>query len=599
MLTRLMVLSVVLLFLSACGSPGGDGGSGSSGTSKLFGSIGSESAVCTTTAGGTTITLTSSATYEFYVVNSSTGLSTTSSAPIRKAEVQVLNSSGTAVACSTTDDSGNISMSIPLLAGSYTLKVLSRAANSSFTASVLNNPTSMTPYSISTSFSVALTDVSKSVTLSNASYTGTLEGGAFNILDQIYSANAFIKNQVNTSCTPPLCSTFTSAGKVQVFWQAGLSPAAYFGSPSKATSFFLDADDSSLGMASGIYMLGGIQGSTCADTDHFDNAVIMHEYGHFLEKNQSKSDSPGGSHDGNSIIDPRLAWSEGWANFLQGAIRNSTNYTDTVGHVGCSGGTSVGVSLDLENNNAGRDNVGVGSATGEGVFREVSVSRTLWDTMNGAGTDGYGANLGFKYIWNVFSDSTSGFPASANHFRNSGLFNELMTSVVATNASGQSASLSSLLSNEYQLANRQQYANPTTISGGATGGSCVVTLNGAATDSYAKTNDFYQYYYDGTANHAQVVLHWTRTVGSSSDIDLYSYKEGYSFNTSNFATSTGIISYSNSNSTVSPGTETITFSGKAAGYYLIHVSAYNKGVTSTNTYYLDTNSGTERLCPTF
>lgn len=81
-----------------------------------------------------------------------------------------------------------------------------------------------------------------------------------------------------------------------------------------------------------LFILGGSNGNVdTADTDHFDNSIILHEYGHFLEDVYGKTDSPGGYHNGSSIIDPRLAWSEGFTNSFQGAALGKNFYLDTAG----------------------------------------------------------------------------------------------------------------------------------------------------------------------------------------------------------------------------------------------------------------------------
>lgn len=113
----------------------------------------------------------------------------------------------------------------------------------------------------------------------------------------------------------------------------GLSPGTYYDSPTTAISFFNKNDCPGFPVA--IYILGGVSGSTCTDTDHFDNSVIVHEYGHFLDNAFGKIDWPGGSHSGNQIVDPRLSWSEGWSDFLQGKVLGRTYYRDTVGNASC------------------------------------------------------------------------------------------------------------------------------------------------------------------------------------------------------------------------------------------------------------------------
>lgn len=56
--------------------------------------------------------------------------------------------------------------------------------------------------------------------------------------------------------------------------------------------------------------LGGLP----RDPDEWDDSVIAHEIGHYVAHEFAVDDSPGGAHDG-SPVDPRLAWSEGFAHF--------------------------------------------------------------------------------------------------------------------------------------------------------------------------------------------------------------------------------------------------------------------------------------------
>ena len=411
---QLLTLPILILLTVACGSAP-DNGSSPPPTFRLYGDIGSEKAYCSpVSTSSPTTTVTSTAQYQFRTVNRLVGLTTAGTGSIRYAEVQILDSNGSTVQCGETDSSGAISLAMPKIPGNYTLKVFSRSDNNYVKASILNNPTAMEPYSISVDFTLDGSETTKAVTLAPADYRNTLEGGAFNILDQIYSTNEYIRSNSQCPSLGGVCTLFTVAPKVRVFWEPGLSPGAYFEEPTASISYYTANDDPAYGMASGIYMMGGINGDICVDTDHFDNSVIIHEYGHFLEKALAYSDSPGGSHNGNSVIDPRLAWSEGWANFLQGAVRSEHRYVDTKGNVDCSGGTGVNVDLNLETIVVGQDTVtstGMNPTfLGEGIFREVSVSRALWDMMEAeTSSDGRGANLGFAPVWKVFSDPTIGF----------------------------------------------------------------------------------------------------------------------------------------------------------------------------------------------
>lgn len=594
------VLSIALsISLMGCGAKFTEQDTSAQG--PLFGAIGSESSYCSsisTPSPATTLT----ATAQFYArqVSNISGLINPGAAkPIRYAEVRVLDGSGNLVQCGQTDASGGISVAIPRTTTSYTLQVLSRADNTYYKASILNNPTDMTPYKTSVSFTGNGT-ASQSVTLPAASYTGTLEGGAFNILDQIYIANEYLRNNTgcgNVGALP--CTTFTVAPKVQIFWKPGLSPGAYYNQPTASISFFLPEASSSYGMASGIYIMGGKEGSICVDTDHFDNSVLIHEYGHFLEKSYAKSDSPGGSHNGNAIIDPRLAWSEGWANFLQGAVRAESRYVDTHGNSDCSSGTGISINLNLETITSGQDAVNGSTYLGEGIFREVSVSRALWDLAESTALcavsagDTYCAGLGFGPLWKTFSDASSGFASSNVRFRNIGHFNEVLRGFINTYDSGLLTNFDAVISNERQRSDRVEYARVVTPD---TPGNCSnLSLQGVlGVTNYARTQDFLSYYYDGTAAHASIKLKYSGA-GTPSDLDLYIWKDGYSFSTASSLVTSSAYYYPEISGT---GEESISLSGQAAGYYLIQVSADPDNVgNSAASYYLETNSGSERICP--
>ncbi len=71
------------------------------------------------------------------------------------------------------------------------------------------------------------------------------------------------------------------------------------------------------------------------DRDEWDPNVVLHEYSHFLMDEFAEiPPNAGGSHrywvppSGPSVIPKNLAWSEGWANFFQGAIFGTPAYVD-------------------------------------------------------------------------------------------------------------------------------------------------------------------------------------------------------------------------------------------------------------------------------
>lgn len=123
-----------------------------------------------------------------------------------------------------------------------------------------------------------------------------------------------------------------------------------------------------------IFMLG-----EASDDDGYDDSVILHETGHFVEDTEGRSDSPGGAHNGN-LADPRLAWSEGFATYWACAVQNQPIYSDS----NAGGGFFDNIDTDVSR----------ASASG-GMTQQVTesmVSQILWDlgdttSKNGADDD--------------------------------------------------------------------------------------------------------------------------------------------------------------------------------------------------------------------
>lgn len=603
----LLALMSAALFLSGCIQTPSSGNSVS---------VTPEASFCSTftSYSGSTTTVGATAQYNYRSVGLSGLSSSPTTANIRGAEVQLLNSSGAIIQCGTTSATGVISVVIPRTAGTYTLKVLSRADSALFRGRVLNSPIENVPYSISATFTLDGNETSKSVTLPVASHTGTLEGGAFNILDQVYKAVTYLKNNTG-SCNG--CTTVTDVPSIPIFWTPGLSPAAYFDQPNEAVSFYLRAQNSYL--ARGLYVLGGQAGAIdCADTDHFDNSVILHEYGHYLEDQFSGSESPGGSHNGNFIIDPRLAWSEGWANYIQSEFLVSTNYRDTIGNPDCSVANGSFLAIDL-NLSAGitaqtapyhQDRMpqnytanGINYlnspyyfpnniVTGEGIFREVSVSRVLKD---------FSSLLSFSDVWEIFSGTTNGLADSSVNFRSIGLYNERLRSYVQTNYSaGTLTSFDSAVTDEYQVSDRTMYARPVA----AQASTCTTDMtpvrsigNGEAYFSHLeRSNDFYEFTYSGGS--LTLSLKYQAVAGTGTvpeDLDMYIYKADHTL-----GDASSMIGYSESSTLVgNVGTDAVSMTGKPAGKYLINVRAYSEAhgpPYEPTRYYIETQTGND-LCP--
>lgn len=478
--------------------------------------------------------------------------------PIRYAEIRVSSASGAIVQCGQTDMNGQFSLAIPKGSAAVTIAVASRANNSNVKAYVLTNPTQNTYHSVSAS---VVPNVSKSVGTLTAPANGTVVGGAFNILDKILDANEFLRTETaNCSATFASCTPFTVAPLATVYWTKGFNPGTYFGLD--PLSFYVPEQDR-------LYILGGLNGDVDnSDTDHFDNTIIIHEYGHFLEDKYSKTNSPGGNHTGNTILDPRLAWGEAWANYFQAAVTGIPVYRDTFGTADGTAGVYFNENLES----------GLIDSTGtprEGNFREFAITRALVDytDANSDGADNLTAP--FSEFWTLFTSASTGFAKTNLNFRNAGLFYSLQS--VLPNKSNWSA----IQASESQSADMTDYGNTLTLT---PGGMACPTFIQAQDISMAQeedgtpensnqfsSNDFYRYTHGG--GNFSMSMSYTTTAGNSADLDIYLYKNDYVF-----GELASVIAYSDDRIAVNQGSDSESFSvsGLAAGVYMINVNVYTK-----------------------
>ncbi|WP_410477999.1 hypothetical protein [Myxococcus sp. MxC21-1] len=191
------------------------------------------------------------------------------------------------------------------------------------------------------------------------SYTASRRIAApFAILDSMYTASrAFMDARpVNF----PLLKVNWSPNNVP---QSGSKPQGRIG-----TSHFSFAENE-------IYVLG----RDGVDTDEFDAHVIVHEWGHYFEANLSRADSPGGPHSSGDILDPRLAFGEGYGNALASILLPEPLYVDTM----WSGSTLAAFGFDAESEPPSTDD------PRKGVFSEMSVFRLLYDLYDSGTNESY------------------------------------------------------------------------------------------------------------------------------------------------------------------------------------------------------------------
>jgi len=164
---------------------------------------------------------------------------------------------------------------------------------------------------------------------------------AFNILDQLVGTMDAIRVVLGDPTPVPLVAE----------WEVNSNTGTYYS-------------------GGAIHLLG-----RSADDDGYDDTVILHESGHYVEETQGRSDSPGGSHDG-SPTDARLAWSEGFSTYWGMAVRGAPHYMDSnsMGGWGYDADSTVTVAPQP-------------AGTLAQDVSEDMVTEDLWDLGDGNGTD--------------------------------------------------------------------------------------------------------------------------------------------------------------------------------------------------------------------
>lgn len=559
-------------------------------------------------------------------------------------EFHIYDSAGTRIQQGETTTDGLAVFKIPKIVDTYTVKVFSRSYNQYLKVSILEDIYSNTPYSISKSFTITTADINagtKDLTSTpvyaeaDEAISAKVEGGAFNILFNLLIANEYIRRNIGKNgATAGVPSSDTNlwwvADKVTVYWKAGFNPYTYFNGAAPL-SFYSPGN-------SKLYILGGANGDVKAsDTDHFDDSIILHEYGHFLEDVYGHSESPGGSHTGNFIIDPRLAWSEGWANYFQSAVltgadaydnsvsesRMPTNkryhyYVDTYGYKGSSK-YGIGIAFNLAEVGTNATYDGVGSHPQDtGLFREVSIARTLYKSTRSiasvypdSGSTNKGGGVSFTNIWKTFSGENNTGASRSNPIStsfnnrakfplpNMGLFNWLLSQ---NGVSG--TEWNAIISEERQTVGTQHYAYYLSA------GNCAATTFTNSTTEKAMSvqdtllhsdlqmnNDFYLYKHDGSSD--TLNLSYT-TTGTAMDLDLIVYYGTYLYFEDTYWYAGQKSNYIAVQSrTAGTGSEQVSMAGLPAGYYLVNVkiNAYSKAAQSGTASYTLRKNGNQ-LCGT-
>jgi len=281
--------------------------------------------------------------------------------PISGARVDVVNrQTGALVSIAETDARGWFRAAVPAGLDLF-VRVLSRSRSSAVV--VADNTNASVVFFVGEDL-----DVERPPVL--IATDSTRISGAFNILDVIRRGNDFLTAMDPTLIVP----------EVTLFWSPNnTNEIGDVTDGNVGGTFFNVADNTAF-----------VLGDRSVDSDEFDDAVILHEYAHLLAARFSGDNSPGGPHLIGDVLDPRVAWSEGWANFFSAVVRNQSLYRDSFGE----GGTGV-LEFDLEDNAPDGDR--------PGYWSEFSVHSILWD-LHDNDDPGDAVSVPFRTLWGAFVD---------------------------------------------------------------------------------------------------------------------------------------------------------------------------------------------------
>lgn len=338
-----------------------------------------------------------------------TGLNPTGplESPARQVTVQAIDAANSSVlATATTNNTGDYSVTVPANRNLFIrarAEMIKTGGAPTWSFSVRNNTTAGTNDALyaldGTSASSGTANSTRNLRaptgFGTTNYIGERAAAPFAILDSVFRAKELI-----LSATPN-----AEFADLKLFWSKDNKPTAgrfcldegNIGTTSYIVFVPSERDDCNQAGVDGIYILGDF---AIGDTDEFDQSVIAHEFGHYVEDRFARSDSIGGSHVENDLLDLRVAFSEGWGNAFSSMALGDPIYRDS------QQGASDDFRIDMETDN--QDN--------EGWFSEASVEEILWDVFDATNEPGDSLTLGFTPIFAAMTGAEAATDALTSIF---------------------------------------------------------------------------------------------------------------------------------------------------------------------------------------
>ena len=147
------------------------------------------------------------------------------------------------------------------------------------------------------------------------------------------------------------------------------------------------------------------------DTDEFDQHVVAHEFGHYIEHNFSRADNIGGSHGLGDKLDPRVAFGEGFGYAFAAIVLNGPDARDSGKNNSDFFSTNFPIEDNPQTNPVGAPNDDYGC-----WCSESSVWSILWDLYDTAADANDTLALGFAPMWQVLTGPQRTTPAFTTIF---------------------------------------------------------------------------------------------------------------------------------------------------------------------------------------
>jgi hypothetical protein len=198
--------------------------------------------------------------------------------------------------------------------------------------------------------------------------TGTRASAPFAVLDTVYQAAQLVLTMAPTTDFPPLV----------LDWAADNPGSGTFFDANGGQHIVLSAD-------------------VTEDTDEFDQHVIAHEFGHYIEHNFSRADNIGGAHGLGDKLDIRVAFGEGFGYAFAAIVLNDPVTHDTF----VRNGQQLASTFNVEQNPS-TTTAGASPPNNFGCWcSESSVWSILWDIYDNVPDGADNVALGFQPMWNV------------------------------------------------------------------------------------------------------------------------------------------------------------------------------------------------------